>query len=75
MELVHDSVKWLLVPESQLIINTDPRIMGADHSGRAVKDANCLRSLEHWDHGFESHSGHGCVCAFVLCVGSYLAVG
>jgi hypothetical protein len=29
----------------------------ADHSG----------PLEHWDHGFESHSRHGCLCAFILC--------
>jgi hypothetical protein len=25
------------------------------------------RPLEHWDHGFESHSRHGCVSAF-FCV-------
>jgi hypothetical protein len=43
---------------------------------------NCLRSLERWDHGFESHSKHWClycvhffcVCV-VLCVGSGLATG
>jgi hypothetical protein len=28
---------------------------------------NCLRQLEHWDCGFESHSRHGCLCAFILC--------
>jgi hypothetical protein len=35
----------------------------------------CLRPLKHWDHGFESHSGHVllfCVCV-VLCVGSGLS--
>jgi hypothetical protein len=26
----------------------------SDHSGRAVWGMNCLRSLEHWDRGFES---------------------
>jgi hypothetical protein len=31
----------------------------ADHSGRL---------LEHWDHGFESHSRHGYLCAFILCL-------
>jgi hypothetical protein len=42
---------------------------------------NCLRSLEHWDRGFESHSRHGCLCVrlfcvcVVLCVGSGLATG
>jgi hypothetical protein len=42
---------------------------------------NCLRSLGHWDRGFESHSRHGClyvlsfcVCV-VLCVGSSHATG
>jgi hypothetical protein len=29
---------------------------------------NCLRSLELWDRGFKSHSRHGCVCAFILCL-------
>jgi hypothetical protein len=28
---------------------------GTDHSGRAVKGMNCLRSLKHWDRGFESN--------------------
>jgi hypothetical protein len=33
----------------------------------------CLRhelssSLERWDRGFESHSRHGCLCAFILCL-------
>jgi hypothetical protein len=51
----------------------------ADHSGRAVEGMNCLRSLEIWDRGFESHSRHGCVfilcsCA-ILCAGSGLATG
>jgi hypothetical protein len=27
----------------------------------------CLRSLEHWDRGFDSHSRHGCQSAFILC--------
>jgi hypothetical protein len=40
----------------------------ADHSGRAVEGMNCLRSLERWDRGFESHSRYGCLCAFTLCL-------
>jgi hypothetical protein len=40
----------------------------APHSGRAVECMNCVRSLEHWDPGFEYHSGHGCLCAFILCL-------
>jgi hypothetical protein len=39
----------------------------------------CLRSLERWDRGFESHSRNGCLCVYtvciVLCVGSGLATG
>jgi hypothetical protein len=31
---------------------------------------NCLRSLEHWDRGFESHSRHG----FILFVLSFVSV-
>jgi hypothetical protein len=27
----------------------------------------CLRSLEPWACGFESHSNHGCLCACSLC--------
>jgi hypothetical protein len=45
----------------------------ADHSGRTVWGINCLRSLEHWDHGFESHSRYGCLRLFCVCVSSGLA--
>jgi hypothetical protein len=38
---------------------------------KAVEGMNCLRPLECCDCGFESHSRHGCLPAFVLpCVGS-----
>jgi hypothetical protein len=50
----------------------------ADHSVRAVSGMNCLRSLERWDRGFESHSRHECVCvcarAFILFVLSCMQV-
>jgi hypothetical protein len=39
-----------------------------DQSGRAVWGMNCLRSLKHCGRGFESHSRHGCLCAFILCL-------
>jgi hypothetical protein len=29
---------------------------------------NRLRPLKHWDRGFQSHSRHGCLCAFILCL-------
>jgi hypothetical protein len=28
----------------------------------------CLRPLKHWDRGFESHSRHGCLFLFILCL-------
>ncbi|PNF20715.1 hypothetical protein B7P43_G17653 [Cryptotermes secundus] len=33
---------------------------------------NRLRPLERWDHGFESNSRYGCLCGFILYVGSGL---
>jgi hypothetical protein len=27
-----------------------------------------VRSLERWDRGFKSHSKHGCLCGFILCL-------
>jgi hypothetical protein len=51
-------------------------LLTADHNGRAVWGMNSLRSLEHWDRGFESRSRHGCLCVFiVLCVGRSLETG
>jgi hypothetical protein len=47
----------------------------ADHSGRVVEGMNRLLLLEHWDRGFQSHTRHGGLCAFILCVGSGLATG
>jgi hypothetical protein len=29
---------------------------------------NRLHPLKHWNSGFESHSKHGCLCAFILCL-------
>jgi hypothetical protein len=40
----------------------------AGHIGHAVYGMNCLRSLEHWNRGFEFHSRHGSLCAFLLCL-------
>jgi hypothetical protein len=40
----------------------------ADHSGLAVYGVKCLRPLELWDCGFESHSRHACLCTFILCL-------
>jgi hypothetical protein len=41
------------------------------------KALNRLLPLERWGRGFESHSRHGCLCEFILClcVGSVLATG
>jgi hypothetical protein len=35
----------------------------------------CLRPLEHWKFGFESHSRHGCLCVSLFCVYVVLCVG
>jgi hypothetical protein len=40
----------------------------ANRSGHAVQGMNCLRSLEHRDRGLESHSRHGCMSTFILCL-------
>jgi hypothetical protein len=45
----------------------------ADDGGRAVKGMNCLRPLQHWHYGFESHLRHD-VCMFILFVLSCMQV-
>jgi hypothetical protein len=44
-----------------------------------IQGMNCLRPLEHWNRGFESHSRHECLSTFilsiVLCVDSGLVTG
>jgi hypothetical protein len=42
---------------------------------RSKYGMNRLRPLKHWNRGFESHSWHGCLCTFILCVGSGLVTG
>jgi hypothetical protein len=49
-------------PLSRSVLNN------ADHSGRVVWGMNyCLRPPKRWYRGFESHSRHGYLCAFILC--------
>jgi hypothetical protein len=38
----------------------------AGHSALAVYGINRVRLLEYWDHWFDSHSSHVCLCAFIL---------
>jgi hypothetical protein len=51
----------------------------AGNRDRSLWGMNCLRPLEHCGRGFESHSRHGCLHAFILFVfcwvGSGLATG
>jgi hypothetical protein len=49
--------------------------LNADFSGLAVWGMNRFRPLEHWDHGFESHSRHGCLCVCLFCVSAVLCAG
>jgi hypothetical protein len=39
----------------------------ACHGSRAVYGLHCLCSLGSRDHGFESHSGHGCLVFVCMC--------
>jgi hypothetical protein len=45
---------------------TDTLIAG--HGSQAVWGMYCLRSVGGRDHGFESHSGHGCLMCVCVCV-------
>jgi hypothetical protein len=49
--------------------------MICNHRGRAVEGMNCLRLLDHRDRGFESHSKHGFLSAFILFVLSCIGNG
>jgi hypothetical protein len=42
----------------------------AGHGGRAFWGMNCFLPLEHRHRGFESHSKRGCLCVFILDVGT-----
>jgi hypothetical protein len=64
---------WIGFIDSSFVSPCSP--FNADQSGRAVEGMKCLRPLEHWDRGFESHSRHECLCTFILCVGSSLETG
>jgi hypothetical protein len=39
-----------------------------NHSDRAISGMKRFHSLEHWGRGFESHSRHGCLSTFILCL-------
>jgi hypothetical protein len=64
-----------MVPTSFPVAHTNMRVFidwwvicVADHNGRAIEGMKYLRPLEPWDRGFESHSRHGCLSAFILCL-------
>jgi hypothetical protein len=59
VELIQVGDETLLSEIYQLINFIWSKQEFADHSGRAVYGMKCLRPLEHWDRGFESHSRHG----------------
>jgi hypothetical protein len=42
--------------------------MKAGHSGRTAQGMSCLRLLEHWYHGFESHSRRDGMSVYVYSV-------
>jgi hypothetical protein len=39
-----------------------------DHRGRVVQGMKYRRPLKHWDRAFESHSTHGYLSSFLLCL-------
>jgi hypothetical protein len=61
-----------LISRTVLLCTTSSK---AYHNDRAVQGVNCLRSLEIWAHGFESHSRHGCLCLFSDCVLLFVGSG
>jgi hypothetical protein len=41
----------------------------------AVYDINSVRPFDNLNRRFKSHSRHGCLYAFILCIGNGLATG
>jgi hypothetical protein len=73
---ISQKIELFIPPAVRTSNPTDTNI----HISAKYETIYCLRSLERWDRGFESHSRHGCLCALfcvcvVLCVGSGLAMG
>jgi hypothetical protein len=62
-KVIEHNFYWLLYLDPHMRVN----ITRADHSGGVVLGMR-LRPLEHWDRGFESHSRHGYISAFILCL-------
>jgi hypothetical protein len=56
-----------------LCMSSASKVAGFNESSTLTADHSS--PLEHWNRGFESHTRHGYLCAFVLCVGSGLATG
>jgi hypothetical protein len=54
-------------------MNESVRFGGSIRGQGTSQWARGLRPLGYWGRAFESHLRHGCLCAFILCVGSGLA--
>jgi hypothetical protein len=67
-EDTHLSTYDSVCPEKLKDILEYHHVEKADHSGRVVWGMNYLRPLEHWGHGFESHSKYGWLSAFIRCL-------
>jgi hypothetical protein len=65
------SVTWIFSLDLLIFVSTND----ADHSGCPVQVMKCLLPLNHWNRGFESRSGHGCLSAFLLCLCSVQVAG
>jgi hypothetical protein len=51
-----------LITDEVIILSS---LLTAGNNDRSLRGVNCLRPLECWSRGFESHSRHGCLCAFI----------
>lgn len=65
---VHLTYMKALARKAMFLKIPQPFQKNANHSGREVYNMNCLCLLEHWHHGFEFHSTHRCLFAFILCL-------
>jgi hypothetical protein len=70
LDLVHFMEYMWYIQRSKSYLLSYLRFVGCQYTITVVAHfkAICLPPFERWDRGFESHSGHGCLCAFILCL-------
>jgi hypothetical protein len=67
MSVVHITLQLLLPPGKECAVS-----FGYEATDVVKYEQPCKihsgRSVEHCDHGFESHSRYGCLCLYCVCV-------